>query len=137
MTTPVEAFHELSYYTLSQAGGEFIHQHAVDAFAAQTATAEDKPIKLVFGLVGLQLHIEIGFSGRQVQDFHMKLARHKTSWPKLPIPEDRGQMTVHDVLQRPAGPDRDAAIHQWCSVVWEAWAVSHAAIRQITQDQLS
>lgn len=135
MTTPLDAFHELSYYTLSLPRADFIHQHAVDAFAAQTATLEDKPIKLIFGLVGLQLHVEAGFNGRQVQDFHMKLARHKVPWPELPIPEDRGQMTVHDVLQRSAGPERDAAIHQWCSVVWDAWATAHAIIRELTHDQ--
>jgi hypothetical protein len=133
VTTPLEAFHELSYYTLVQPRDAFIHQHAVDAFAAQTATAGDKPIKLVFALVGLQLHVELGFSGRQVQDFHMKLARRKTPWPELPIPEDRGPMTVHDVLRRPAGPARDAGIHEWCAAVWSSWAVAHSAIRNLTQ----
>ena len=44
----------------------FIHQHVMDAWAVQTADELTKPIQLTFALVGLYLHVEMAFSGRQV-----------------------------------------------------------------------
>ena len=81
-----DSYNELCYYTLSHVGTNFIHQHAVDAFTAQHSLFEDKPIRLVFALVGLYLHIEKGFTGREVQLTHMMLANHKQPWPELVVP---------------------------------------------------
>src|SRR5262245_51287656 len=79
---PQDAFHELCYYTLSHRDPSFIHQHVVDAFAAQHSDAGTKPIKLTFTLVGLYLHVEKQFSGKHVQQVHMELARQKRGWPR-------------------------------------------------------
>lgn len=118
--TEVEAFHELSAYTLTRGDAEFIHQHVVDAFAVQTANAETKPIKLTFGLIGLYLHVERQFTGREVQRAHQRLARHKREWPRFVLPQSRGAVTALDVIQHPPGPQRDAAIHAWAASVWTA-----------------
>src|SRR5260370_20180011 len=99
----------------------FILQHVVDAFAVQTACDHSKPIGIVFGLVGLYLHVEKQFSGRQVQKAHMELGRKKRVWPSVPLPEDRGRMTVVDVLAASAGLERDRAIDDWCRSVWAAF----------------
>ena len=115
------AYEELSSYTLTHGGAEFVHQHVVDAFAAQTATPTTKPIALTFALIGLYLHVERGFSGRQVQRAHMMLARRRRDWPTLPLPDDRGSMTALDVMAVPAGAERDRAIDAWCVAVWEAY----------------
>ncbi len=48
---------ELCCYTLSLRDAAFIHQHAVDAIAAQNADAQTKPIAIAFALVGLYLAI--------------------------------------------------------------------------------
>ena len=50
-----ECYHELTAYTLSHTDPAFIHQYAVDAFAAQTADDTTKPITLAFALMGLYL----------------------------------------------------------------------------------
>jgi len=55
---------------------------------------------------------------------HMALARHKRDWPKFELPQSRGEITVADVLSEPAGPKRDAKIHEWCASVWEAYSGS-------------
>ena len=52
------AYHEICCNTLTLGDPEFIHQHVVDAFAAQDANLGDKPIRLTFALVGLYLLIE-------------------------------------------------------------------------------
>jgi len=102
------AYDEVYAYTMGRPG--FILQHVVDAFATQTASADTKPIGVVFGLVGLYLHIEKQFSGGQVQKAHMELGRRKREWPRVYSPEDRGSKRVADVLAATAGPERDRAI---------------------------
>jgi hypothetical protein len=119
--TSEDAYNELCYYTLAHRDPSFIHQHVVDAFAAQNADKQTKPIKLTFALVGLYLQVEKQFSGRQVQRVHTDLARQKQPWPPFTLPSDRGSQTVADVLAVPAGPERDQAIHAWCASVWEAF----------------
>ena len=116
------AYDELASYTLTHGDPAFIHQHVVDAFAAQHATATTKPITVAFALIGLYLHVERGFTGRQVQRAHMMLARRSRSWPIFPLPETRGTLTAAEVLAAPAGPARDRAISEWCASVWSAYA---------------
>src|ERR1041385_3364300 len=105
---PQEKFNELTYYTLTHPDPAFIHQHIVDAFIAQTADKDSKPIGVSFALIGLYLYLEENYTGKQVQLAHMALARHKRDWPKFDLPESRGEITVADVLSEPAGPKRDA-----------------------------
>jgi hypothetical protein len=54
----LDAYHELCGYTLTHGDAAFIHQHVVDAFAAQHADAHSKPIGITFALAGLYLHLE-------------------------------------------------------------------------------
>src|SRR5215813_8757544 len=119
--TSEDAYHELSYYTLAHRDPSFLHQHVVDAFAAQNADEQTKPIKLTFALVGLYLHVEKQFSGKQVQQAHRDLARHKQLWPHFALPSDRGSLTGAEVLAVPAGAGRDKAIDAWCGSVWGAF----------------
>lgn len=129
-------YHQLAYYTLARGDQEFIHQHLVDAFAAQNADETAKPIGVVFALVGLYLHVEKGFTGRQVQKAHTRLAQRRKSWPKLAPPKDRGSMTAEDVLAAESGPARDAAIHAWCEVVWNAWQEHRSFIAKLVEREL-
>jgi hypothetical protein len=129
--TEQEAYDEVRYYTLSLGDPEFIHQHVVDAFTAQHADEHTKPIAITFALVGLYLHVEKGFTGREVQRAHMELARHKRSWPRFELPDDRGPMTVFDVVAASAGPERDRAIHEWCVGVWRAYGEQQRAVVEL------
>jgi hypothetical protein len=81
-------FHELTLYTLAHPNQVyFIHQHAVDASAARTADENTKPIKLTFGLIGLYLFLKKGYTGKQVQNAHVKLSQNKKVWPSLGLPK--------------------------------------------------
>lgn len=115
------AHEALQSYTLTHGGPGFLHQHVVDAWAAQHARADDKPIGITFALVGLYLHVECGLSGREVQRVHMALARHRQTWPSFELPADRGDMTTIDVMAAPEGRPRDAAIRAWARSVWGAY----------------
>lgn len=128
-----DAYDELCGYTLAHARGDvsFIHQHVVDAFAAQRADGHSKPIAVVFALVGLYLHLERQLSGRQVQRIHMRLARKKREWPRCVLPRDRGTITAIDVMAAPPGRLRDQAIDAWCASVWNAFVASRREIIEL------
>ena len=125
------AYDELLAYTLSHGSPEFIHQYAVDAWAAQHADAGGKPIGLAFALLGLYLHVEKGRSGREVQRAHMRLARRRRDWPQFPLPGERGTMTARDVIAVPAGRERDRALDAWCASVWGAYGESHGRVTEL------
>jgi Family of unknown function (DUF5946) len=88
-----DLYHELSCYTLTHPDPSFIHQHIVDAYTAQNANEITKPIAVVFALIGLYLHVEKNFTGRQVQRFHMKLAKIRRPWirPHLLVLDPSGR----------------------------------------------
>ncbi len=128
-----DAYNELCLYTLAHGDPAFIHQHVVDAFAAQDATPDDKPIRLAFALVGLYLHVEKGFTGREVQLAHMKLGRKKQEWPMFRIPNDRGPIHAATVLAAPT-EQMDKMIHEWCSSVWNAFVDQRKPVERLLGD---
>ncbi len=126
-----DAYDELQCYTLAHADPAFVHQHVVDAWAAQHADDQTKPIALAFALFGLYLHVEKGLSGRHVQRAHMALARRGKTWPAFTLPPQRGAITALRVMASAAGPERDAAIDAWCRSVWAAFHESHKEIEDL------
>jgi hypothetical protein len=131
-----EMFYELSCYTQTHPDPSFIHQHVVDAFAAQHADENTKPITLAFALIGLYLHIEKNFSGKEVQIAHVKLAKHRKQWPKFDLPDFRGNITVYDAVTASKGLKRDEMIYKWCVSVWEAYNESHKKVAELVQTEL-
>ncbi len=129
--TQEQAYHDLCCYTLAHGDPAFIHQHVVDAYAAQHADEKTKPIALTFALAGLYLHIEKEFSGKRAQQAHMALARHKQRWPSFSLPQDRGAMTAGDVLVAREGRERDQAIHAWCASVWDAFRENRSTVVEL------
>jgi uncharacterized protein DUF5946 len=131
-----DAFHELTLYTLAHRDPAFIHQHVVDAFTAQTADTRTKPIALTFALVGLYLHVERGYTGKNVQRVHVLLARRQRKWPSFNLPAARGEITVDQVLAAHAGASRDALIDAWCNSVWAAYNEARDAIISLLRTEL-
>lgn len=128
-----ELYNELQYYTLSHPDPDFIHQHAVNAFAAQTADENTRPITLIFALEGLYHYLEEGFTGKEVRDLHGMMAQHKMDWPEIKLPANRGNITVKDVLDKPEGPERDEMIRKWCEAVWEAYEGNRETILEVVR----
>jgi len=136
ITTPAEQkqLEELMAWTLNLGDKAFVHQHVVDPWAAQHANEQSKPISVAFALIGLYLHLERGFTGREVQRLHMRLGQPRgrgpcrKEWPRLPLPLERGKVRVSDVVALPER-ERAAAIDGWCSSVWKAWEESHKQVR--------
>ena len=114
-------FHELSFYTLSHKGEEFIHQHIVDAYTAQTADANTKLIAIYFALIGLYLLVEKNYTGKQVQNAHVALSYQSKNFKPIILPEYRGEIHIEDVLNTLPGRQRDEMIYQWCKSAWSAY----------------
>lgn len=124
---------EVSAYTLQRGDAEFIHQLAVDAYGAQHAGEQVRPIAVAFALIGLYLAYERGYTGRQVQHMHQLLANRSKNWPPFVPPPHRGMMTVLDVVQTPPGKERDDKLWQWGRSVWDAWSTEHAHVKALME----
>lgn len=131
-----DLYNQLAFYTLAHPDPSFIHQHVVDAYTAQNADDSTKPIALVFALIGLYLHLEKGYTGKQVQRAHMELANRSKTWPRLPQPAERGDIRIEHVLAVDPGPARDAMIERWCASAWNASLASRPAIAAIARQHL-
>ncbi len=131
-----EKYSELTAYTLSHTGDNFIHQHVVDAYAAQHSGNGMKNITTAFALIGLYYAVEHGFNGKQVQRIHTLLARLKYPWDTLSLPQRSYSVTVMDVLNKPSGDKRDAMIREWMLDVWGCWSHQHEWVRSVCQELL-
>jgi hypothetical protein len=131
-----QLFSDLSCYTVSKQDAEFIHQCAVDTYEAQHAGGTSRNITVAFGLIGLYLALEKGYTGTQVQEAHMRIARFRKDWPRLDPPAQPAEITVLDVLRVPDGPGKDAMIRQWMAAVWASWEDRQAWVRETTDPLL-
>ena len=127
----LQLYGELTTYTLTRGDGAFIHQLAVDAYSAQHAGDNMRPIGVAFALIGLYLACERGYSGRQVQHMHMLLARRSKTWPRFVPPPHVGSVTVLDVVRAHPEEERDAMLQRWGQAVWDAWPQEHERVKAL------
>ena len=127
---------ELSGYTLAHGDRRFIHQHLVDAYGAQHVRQSKSTIGAAFTLTGLYLALERGFTGRQVQLMHVRMAKHSKTWPPFTPPAQAGLITVADVLAVQPGEERDEMLMRWCASVWDAWAPEQQRVREMVDRYL-
>jgi len=128
-----QLYGELSAYTLTHDDGTFLHQGAVDAYTVQHVGDRVRPITGAFALMGLYLTFERGYTGRQVQIAHGRLAARTKEWPRFIPPPHAGAATVRDVVQTPDGAQRDQMLRQWGAAVWDAWRDDHARIEALVR----
>jgi hypothetical protein len=132
-----QAYSDLMCYTVAKQDPEFIHQHVVDTYAAQHAGGPTRNTTVAFGLIGLYLALEKGYTGKQVQQAHMRIAKVRKVWPRLETPSQPGVLTVMDVLQAGTDGEKDAMIRRWMAAVWESWSYRHTWIRMTTEEILA
>ena len=122
---------ELTGYTVARNDPGFMHQHLVDAYAAQHANDAQPTIRVAFALVGLYLTFEQGAMGKQAQHMHMLLAQRSKQWPRFPRPARTGSLTVLDVMNAAPGAARDATLLDWARSVWEAWSHERERVKRM------
>lgn len=129
----LEAYYDLTCWTLVQQDAGFVHQHAVDAYAAQHVGERMRPITAVFALIGLYLAVERGYTGREVQLAHMKIARRRRDWPRLEPPEGRGDLTVMDILLAATDAEKEEALMRPTASVRQTREDRHRWVRETTE----
>ena len=130
-----ELMFKLSYYTLSLHDDYFIHQLAVDAYAAQHSGKKVKAISTAFALVGLYLFNKKNYSGRQVQLAHIEMANKSKIWLRFMTPKEKTWMTVKDVIES-SDNNKNEAIKKWNQSVWEIWKLQKEKVSELTKRYL-
>jgi hypothetical protein len=131
----VDAYHALCAYTLQLRDPAFLHQYVVDAWTVKNADTNTKAIALIFAMFGLYLAVEKGISGRQVQRFHIRMAKRHRSWPSLPLRQGSPSVTVVEVMQAPSGSKRDALILAFAAAAWKCCTAARPAIIEIAHTE--
>jgi len=132
----LEHYGHLSADNLARGDGDFIHQLAVEAYAAQHVGARTWPITLAFALAGLYLTFEHDYSGRQVQAAHGRMAARSTLWPRFTPPVQIGAWTIAEVTNVEPGEECDRALRRWGRSVWDVWAGEHACVESLVEQAL-
>ncbi len=83
------------------------------------------PITVAFGLIGLYLALEKGYTGREVQKAHMKIAKIHKDWPFLEPPLRHAGLTATDVVREETDTQKETMIRKWMEAVWEIWEDRH------------
>jgi hypothetical protein len=131
-----ELYYELTVYTLSLQEKEFIHQIAVDSYAAQHFGSGMKPITINFALVGLYLVFEKGYTGRQAQLAHIELGKKRREWPRFNAPAEKAPLTMLEVLQS-GEPHFKEMIQKWGKAVWDTWKPEHQKVAALVKTYLN
>lgn len=132
----VQMYHELSAYLMMNPDVTFSTQHAVDAYGAQHSGDKVKNIRTAFSLIGLYLALEHGFSGRQVQQAHMELAKRNIEWSSFELPNKSYTLSVLDVLAIEESENRKEMLLKWARDVWNNWEHYHGWTKKICQNYL-
>lgn len=131
----MQVYGELTAYTLTLQDTDFLHQLAVDAYAAQHAAVYGKRIAITFAVVGLYLTFERQYTGRQVQRAHTLLANTSRDWPTWQLPAEKAPLTVLDVLETPS-ESRKARLQEWGQAVWRIWEPEYANVETFVYERL-
>lgn len=112
------------------------HQLTVDAYGAQHGGPSSPSIGTAFGLIGLHLALEEGWSGTKVRDAHQELARRFDDWPVFDRPATMTALTIFDVAIA-GSPDAHAeTVERWAAAVWASWAPAHGEVARLIAERL-
>lgn len=104
------------------------HQLTVDAYGAQHAGAPSPPISTAFGLIGLYLALEHGWSGTAVRAAHRFLAQRSTTWPSFRGRSDAPVLCIADVAGATSPDEHASRVQAWARSVWDSWAPEHPRV---------
>lgn len=112
------------------------HQLTVDAYGAKHGGPSSPSIGTAFGLIGLHLALEEGWSGMQVRDAHQELARRFDDWPAFDRPPSMTGLTIFDVAMA-GSPDAHAdTVERWAAAVWASWEPAHREVARLIAERL-
>lgn len=129
-----QLYYDVSFYTLGKRDPFFLHQVLVDADGAQHYKMGAPRIGLAFALIGLCLVLEHDYSGKDVQNAHIRLAAKRKDWPQFEPSTQKTPLTIADVLAAPPGDERDAVMMQWAAAVWDTYTHEQQHVREMLRE---
>ncbi len=119
---------------LAELGGW--HQLLVDTYGAQHVGPRSPAITGAFGLIGLYLTLERGWTGLRVRAAHQALAARYRDWPLLGRPPEAASMTVQDLAFAGTPAEYVEVLHDWAGTVWASWRREHPRIAELVRERL-
>jgi len=111
-----------------------VHHFTADAYPVQHP---GKPSKhnmqsVIVHLIGLYAGIELGLSQQEIAILRDGATTHiELRW--LEPPQNRGNLTVADIVPARAAEEHCRLVYQWAEEAWEAWTGYHDQVKQWTQ----
>ena len=118
------------------------HQLTIDTYGAQHGGPTVPAIAVPFGLIGLHLALDEGWTGTEVRQAHQFLARSaravagtedRTSsrrvWPVFEPPGNPDWLTIADVAGATSTEEHATRVDRWAGSVWQAWSHEHERVR--------
>jgi hypothetical protein len=118
------------------------HQLTIDAYGAQHGGPTVPAIAVTFGLIGLYLALDEGWTGTEVRDAHQFLARpargeagregrmpSRPVWPVFEPPANPDWLTIADVAGASSTEEHATRVDRWVRSVWQAWSAEHDRVR--------
>jgi len=113
-----------------------LHQLTVDTYGAQHAGGHAPAIATAFGLIGLRLALEDGWTGTEVRAAHQYLARRHRTWPAFAPASITWRVTVIDVAGIGSPEAHEEAVSRWAADVWSSWRREHDRVARLVGERL-
>jgi uncharacterized protein DUF5946 len=114
-----------------------LHQLTVDGYGAQHAGPLVPAIGVAFGLIGLHLALDEGWTGNAVRAAHQHLAPHHTDWPRFTAPAAPAPLTIAHVAGSQTPQEHARRVRTWAASVWQAWSAEHGHVREWAKQTLT
>jgi hypothetical protein len=107
-----------------------MHRLTVDAYAVQHPGEDTSQARNSVGihLSRLALILVRGWPIERANNAMVAISAMKMHYPWLTPPQNRGELTVREVLQARNSAEHHVAVRRWAKSVWEAWHEYHATI---------
>jgi hypothetical protein len=108
-----------------------VHHLTVDAYSVQHpgTPSRHNTKSVVVHLIGLFAGLEQQLSQQKVAKL-MDGATQKIKFEWLDPPQNRGDITVADVLKAQSAVEHEKLVHQWARESWSAWSDYHRQVEK-------
>lgn len=113
-----------------------LHRLTVDAYAVQHPGIDCPQARNSVGihLSRLYLILERGWSIQRANDAMVAITAKKRTYPWVTPPNNRGAITVQDVLKSQNSSDHLHAVENWAKSAWQAWSAFHETVSRWIED---
>lgn len=112
------------------------HRLTVDAYACQHPGYSSKHSiqSIAVHLISLYLILEKGVESRAATDAVRKALGKNLEFSWLEPPENRGDMTILDVIEQKDPESINSVVKQWAQTVWDAWSQYHDTVKKWAEE---